>query len=77
MPIIGDEGIDKARHPVKPDPPDSKDLVRHMKVRGNIGCSDCGSEVQGEGSRTKRITALDSRQQTLTSTGICFLERPC
>lgn len=31
MPNTG-EGADTARHPVRPDPPDSKDLVRHMKV---------------------------------------------
>lgn len=36
MPSTGDEGADTARHPVRLDLSDSKDLVRHMKVRGNL-----------------------------------------
>lgn len=72
MPNTGDEGPGMARHAVGPDPPDSKALVRHMKVSGNLGCTDCDSEVQGEGSKMKRITTLDSGLQTLTSTGICL-----
>lgn len=50
-------------------PLDSKDLVR-----GNLDSSDGDSRVQGEGSRVKRITALDSGEQTSTSAGMCLGE---
>lgn len=55
-------------------PLDSEDLVKHMKVRGNLGCTDCDSRVQGEGSRVERITALDSGEQTPMSAGLCLEE---
>lgn len=74
MPKTRDEGADKARHPVRPDSSDSEDLVKHMKVRGNFGCTDCDSRVQGEGSRVERITALDSGEQTPMSAGLCLEE---